>query len=232
MQSLCIQCFAIVVPSVLVSSDFATVSRLGPSLPFFLRGVTALSPWASVLSGSLAHPWLWSTYSLRHATPARRDTFLQAAANFLQDLQIPRVSSFGSPRRPAARCRPRCCFFIVAEDFTAASSVRTSRWSTSDSMSSENPDTPPSLPSRISSFHARHSYWLQSTFLAWLSSLLWWLSFLRPSFLARPSSPVWIASFSRLYNVAIELHNALSRQIIFPIDEIQLLTPVVTCLSD
>jgi hypothetical protein len=41
-----------------VSSDIAAVRRLDPSLPFCLRG-------ASTLSGSLAHPWLWSTYSWR-----------------------------------------------------------------------------------------------------------------------------------------------------------------------
>jgi hypothetical protein len=54
-------------------------------------------------------PWVrifLKTFFLRHATLARRDTFLQAAVNFLRDLQYPRVSSFGSPRRPAACFQP------------------------------------------------------------------------------------------------------------------------------
>jgi hypothetical protein len=62
-------------------------------------------------------------FPLRHATAAQQDTFLQAAANFFRDPQSPRASSFGSPHRPAARCRPLCRFFIVPEDFTAASSI-------------------------------------------------------------------------------------------------------------
>jgi hypothetical protein len=41
-------------------------------------------------------------FLLHHATVARRDTCLQAAANFFRDPQSPRVSSFGSPRCPAA----------------------------------------------------------------------------------------------------------------------------------
>jgi hypothetical protein len=44
-------------------------------------------------------------FLLRHATFARQETFLQAAANFFPDLQLLRVSSFGTPRRPAARFR-------------------------------------------------------------------------------------------------------------------------------
>jgi hypothetical protein len=74
-------------------------------------------------------------FLLHHATLARRDTFLQATANFLQDPQFPWVSSFGSPCHPATRCQPLCCFFIVPEDFTAASSVGTSWCSDSDSIS-------------------------------------------------------------------------------------------------
>jgi hypothetical protein len=60
---------------------------------------------------------------------------LAGAANFPQVPQSPGVSSCGSPSRPAARWRP-LCRFVVAEDFPAASSIRISRCSTSDSMSS------------------------------------------------------------------------------------------------
>jgi hypothetical protein len=77
---------------------------------------------------ALVHLFL-TMFLLRHVTLARRDIFLQAAANFLRDPQSPRVSSFGSPRRPAASFRPLCRFFIVPEDFTKASSVGTSRCS-------------------------------------------------------------------------------------------------------
>jgi hypothetical protein len=66
------------------------------------------------------------TFPLRHANAAQQDTFLQAAANFLWDPQYLRVSSFGYPCHPAARCQPLCPFFIVPEDFTVASSVGTS----------------------------------------------------------------------------------------------------------
>jgi hypothetical protein len=62
------------------------------------------------------------TFLLCHATAAQQDAFLQAAANFLQDPQSPRVSSCGSLHHPMARCRPMCRLFIVPEDFTAASS--------------------------------------------------------------------------------------------------------------
>jgi hypothetical protein len=48
---------------------------------------------------------------LRHATVARWGTFLQAVANFIRGPQSPRVSFFGSPRRPAACLLPLCCFF-------------------------------------------------------------------------------------------------------------------------
>jgi hypothetical protein len=84
-------------------------------------------------------------FLLRHATAARRDTFLQAAANFHRDPQSLWVSSFGSLRRPAAICRPLCRFFVIPEDFPAASSVGTSRRSTSDS----NSFGPCSLHSRL-----------------------------------------------------------------------------------
>jgi hypothetical protein len=47
------------------------------------------------------------TFLLRCSTVAWRDTFLHEAANFLQDPQFPRVSSFGSPRRPTANCGDR-----------------------------------------------------------------------------------------------------------------------------
>jgi hypothetical protein len=56
-----------------------------------------------------------------------------------QLLPGPTISSgqlLSSSRRPAARCRPLCRFFITPEDFTAASSKETSRCSTSDYMSS------------------------------------------------------------------------------------------------
>jgi hypothetical protein len=49
-------------------------------------------------------------FPLRRTTAARRDTFLPAEANFLRDPQSPRVSSFGSPRGPAAKFRPLCRF--------------------------------------------------------------------------------------------------------------------------
>jgi hypothetical protein len=85
--------------------------------------------WATVnLFRGPQFPWVpifLKMFLLHSATAARRDTFLQATANFLWDPQTTRVSSFGSPRRPAARCRPLCRFFIVLEDFTAASSIRT-----------------------------------------------------------------------------------------------------------
>jgi hypothetical protein len=63
------------------------------------------------------------TFILRHATFARRDTFLQEAASLLRDPQIPRVSFFGSPRRPAACFRPLCRFFRSSTGFTMASSL-------------------------------------------------------------------------------------------------------------
>jgi hypothetical protein len=45
---------------------------------------------------ALVHLFL-TMFLLLHATLARQDTFLQAAANFLWDPQISQVSSFGSP---------------------------------------------------------------------------------------------------------------------------------------
>jgi hypothetical protein len=68
-------------------------------------------------------PWVrifLMTFLLRHATLSSRDTFLQAAANFLRDQQSPRVSSFGSPRRPAASFRPPCRFFCPLTGFPTA----------------------------------------------------------------------------------------------------------------
>jgi hypothetical protein len=84
-------------------------------------------------------PWVrifLKTFLLHCVPAARRDIFLQTAANFLWDPQSPRVSSFGSPRRPTARCWPLCRFFIVPKDLTVASSVGTSQCSTSDFTSS------------------------------------------------------------------------------------------------
>jgi hypothetical protein len=63
---------------------------------------------------------------LYHATLAWWDTFLQAAAIFLRDQQSPRVSSFGFPRRPAARFQPLCYFLSPARGFTMARSLGTS----------------------------------------------------------------------------------------------------------
>jgi hypothetical protein len=65
-------------------------------------------------------------FLLRHATVARRDTFLQAAANFSRDLQIPRFSPFGSSRRPAACFRHLRCFLSPSTGITVASSLGTS----------------------------------------------------------------------------------------------------------
>jgi hypothetical protein len=70
-------------------------------------------------------PWVQDflkMFFLRHATVARRETFLRAATNFFWDPQSPRVSSFGSPRRPAANFRPLCRFFRPSTGFTMASS--------------------------------------------------------------------------------------------------------------
>jgi hypothetical protein len=103
---------------------------------FVLRII--LLPAAANSLRSPQFPWVrifLKTFLLLHATLARRDTFLQAAANFLRDPQSPRVSSFGSPRRPTASFRPLCRFFRPLTGFTMASSVGTSRCSTSDSMS-------------------------------------------------------------------------------------------------
>jgi hypothetical protein len=50
---------------------------------------------------------------LSHATVARRDAFLQAAASFFRDPRSPRLSSFGSTRRPAACFRPLCRFSVL-----------------------------------------------------------------------------------------------------------------------
>jgi hypothetical protein len=74
-------------------------------------------------------------FLLRHATVARRDTFLQAAASFSRDPQSPQVSSFGSLRRPAACFRSLCRFSRPLTGFTMVYSLGTSRCSDSDSMS-------------------------------------------------------------------------------------------------
>jgi hypothetical protein len=161
-------------------------------------------------------PWVWiflKMFLLRLATAARRDTFLQAAANFLREPQTPRVSSFGSPRRPAARCWPLCRFFIVPEDITTASSVGTSRCSTSDlrgrSLLSRHASVVTwhdivssgsslmfviqasifsglaSVSSKSVLFSVSLGFFLdvRLTCLEWLSFLLGWLSFRRPSWL-------------------------------------------------
>jgi hypothetical protein len=57
-------------------------------------------------------------FLLRHATLAWQDIFLQAAANFLLDPQSPWVSSFGSPRHPAASFQPLCSFLSPLTGFT------------------------------------------------------------------------------------------------------------------
>jgi hypothetical protein len=60
----------------------------------------------------LARPTIFLKSSLYcHATLARRDTFLHAAANFLPDPQSPRVSSFCSLSHPAGSFRSLCRFF-------------------------------------------------------------------------------------------------------------------------
>jgi hypothetical protein len=43
------------------------------------------------------------------------------------------------------------------------------------------PDVPPSFLGRLSSLSAKHSYWLPSSCLSWLSFLLRWLLFLHLS---------------------------------------------------
>jgi hypothetical protein len=85
-------------------------------------------------------PWVQDSlkmFLLRHATVAWWDTFLQAAANFHYNPQSPRVSSFGSPRRPATCFRPLCCFFHPLFGFTVASSSGATGCSTSDSIFSK-----------------------------------------------------------------------------------------------
>jgi hypothetical protein len=78
-----------------------------------------------------------TTFLLRRAAPARTVIPLPAAANYFRDPQFPRVHPFGSPRHPAARCRPLCRFVSAPGDFTAASSLGAFWPSASDSMSSE-----------------------------------------------------------------------------------------------
>jgi hypothetical protein len=74
---------------------------------------------------------------LRHATIARQDIFLQAKANFIRDPQSPRVSSFVSPRRPAACFLPLYRLFSPLTGFTTASSLRTCCWATPGFVSTE-----------------------------------------------------------------------------------------------
>jgi hypothetical protein len=85
----------------------------------FLRRSTfvlwVILPAATISFRGPQFPWIrifQKTFILRRATAALRDTFLQLASNVLRDPQSPRVSSFGSPRLPAARYRPLCRFFL------------------------------------------------------------------------------------------------------------------------
>jgi hypothetical protein len=87
---------------------------------FFPAAVTFRSPQFAWVQDFL------KMFLLRHATVAGRDSFLQAAASFFRDPQSPRVSSFGSPRRPAACFRPLCRFFRRSTGFATASSLGTS----------------------------------------------------------------------------------------------------------
>jgi hypothetical protein len=65
-------------------------------------------------------------FLFRHATLAWRNTFLQAAANFLRDPRFPPVSSFGSPRRPAVDFRTLRRFLGSPTGITATSSAEIS----------------------------------------------------------------------------------------------------------
>jgi hypothetical protein len=56
-------------------------------------------------------PIFLKMFLFRNATVAQQAIFLQAAANFFQYPQSLRVSSFGSPRRPAAGFLALCRFF-------------------------------------------------------------------------------------------------------------------------
>jgi hypothetical protein len=84
-------------------------STNGPSWLRPLRRITC-AQWVVLIpamANSLHHPqisWvpvLRKSFLFRHTTAAWRDTFLQAAANFLRDPQFPRIRSFGSLHRPA-----------------------------------------------------------------------------------------------------------------------------------
>jgi hypothetical protein len=71
-------------------------------------------------------PWVQNflkTFLFRHATVARRYAFLQAAASFFRDPPSPRISSFGSPCRPAACFRHLCRLFLPLTGYTSASSL-------------------------------------------------------------------------------------------------------------
>jgi hypothetical protein len=61
------------------------------------------------------------TFLLHRATVARRDAFLKAAVNFLQDPQSPRVSSLGSPHHLAVSFRPLCHFLSPLTGITTSS---------------------------------------------------------------------------------------------------------------
>jgi hypothetical protein len=74
-------------------------------------------------------PWVQDflkTFLLRHATVAGRDAFLYAAGSFFRDPQSPRLSSFGSPRRPADYFRPLCRHYLPLTGITTASLLGTS----------------------------------------------------------------------------------------------------------
>jgi hypothetical protein len=84
-----------------------------PAAPNFCRGPKF--PWVRIsLKMVLFH----------HATAAQRDTFLQAATNFLQDSPSPQISFVGFTCHLAAIRRPLGRFFVL-EDFTATSSTGT-----------------------------------------------------------------------------------------------------------
>jgi hypothetical protein len=122
----------------------ATVARWGIFLSACIFRATS-ARWLVLLRAAaslLWHPsWVRSFLKaslLRRASVARRDTFLQAVANFIRDPQIPRVSFFGSPRRPAACLLLLCRFFRPLTGFTTRSSMGTSHcWATSGFMSTE-----------------------------------------------------------------------------------------------
>jgi hypothetical protein len=89
---------------------------------FFLSG-----PILQVARPTLVLVHLFLTmFLLCHATIAPRDTVLHMAANFFQDPQSPRVSTYGFPLHPAARYWPLCRLFSALLVSTAARSFGTS----------------------------------------------------------------------------------------------------------